>query len=101
TICHKCLEKDAARRYASAEALAQDLARFLEGKPIMARPASAPERLLRWYRREPAVAGLATATLLALLVGLGVSTFLFLREKSALEKAVVAERRANEQAEIA
>jgi hypothetical protein len=54
TITHKCLEKSAARRYASAKAFADDLDRFLNGKPIVARPVSSVERGLRWCKRNPA-----------------------------------------------
>jgi predicted Ser/Thr protein kinase len=65
TIILKCLEKEPRRRYGSAAALAEDLQRFLDGEPILARPVTAFERGLKWARRRPAI-----ATLLAM-VGVG------------------------------
>jgi eukaryotic-like serine/threonine-protein kinase len=66
TIAMKCLEKDPARRYGSAEALAEDLERWLNHEPIRARPASPPERLIKWVKRRPAIAALGlTAVVLA------------------------------------
>lgn len=68
TICLTCLRKAPAQRYASAAALADDLRRYLDGRPIHARPTGLVERTVKWVRRKPA---LATAiACLALLTGL-------------------------------
>jgi WD40 repeat protein/serine/threonine protein kinase len=74
TVVLKCLAKDPRERYASADALAEDLRRFLADRPVRARRAGRAERLWRWCRRNPAVAGLAAALVVALVLGLaGVS----------------------------
>jgi serine/threonine protein kinase/formylglycine-generating enzyme required for sulfatase activity len=66
TICLKCLNKEPARRYASAEELADDLRRFQAGEPIRARPVGRVERALKWAKRRPAAAALLGVVLLAL-----------------------------------
>jgi WD40 repeat protein len=68
TICLKCLEKDPVRRYASAEAVADDLNRWERHEPIQARPSSTLERAWKWMRRRPALAGLAATAFLALVI---------------------------------
>jgi eukaryotic-like serine/threonine-protein kinase len=67
TICLKCLEKDPAKRYGSAEALADDLERWLRGEPIEARPSNVWQRGVKWIKRRPAVAALLGVSGLALL----------------------------------
>jgi tetratricopeptide (TPR) repeat protein len=72
-ITLKCLEKDPARRYASAGELAEDLRRFLAGEPIRARPTPRWERLWKWARRRPAAAALVVVIALAALSLLGLN----------------------------
>jgi tetratricopeptide (TPR) repeat protein len=71
TVCLKCLEKDPERRYPSAEALAEDLERWLSGGPIHSRPLPWRARWWRWCGRNPLVAGLVACT--GLLLALGVA----------------------------
>ncbi|HEV3447479.1 MAG TPA: serine/threonine-protein kinase [Gemmataceae bacterium] len=74
TICLKALQKEAQKRYADCAALAEDLRRFVASEPILARPVSAPERFLRWCRRNPITASLSAGIAALLVVVTVVST---------------------------
>jgi serine/threonine protein kinase len=81
-IVMKCLEKDRSRRYETANGLARDVQRHLENEPVVARPPSAAYRLQKMVRRNKilfAASGLVTA---ALVLGLGISTWMFFRERA-------------------
>ena len=77
TICLKCLAKEPASRYATAQALADELGRFLNNEPIRARPVSLAERGWRWCKRNPALAALcfvlaiAPAVIISILLVMG------------------------------
>jgi len=66
TVALKCLVKNPARRYASAQGLADDLDNCIHHRPIAARPTGAVERLVKWGRRRPAAAAVAAATVVGL-----------------------------------
>jgi WD40 repeat protein/predicted Ser/Thr protein kinase len=90
-ICLKCLEKDPARRYATAGDLADELERWLRHEPILARPAGNWERTLKWVRRNRARAALGATVVLAGLLLTTVSIFFNVRLQrsgQALERAV-------------
>jgi hypothetical protein len=85
TVCLKCLEKEPGRRYGTAEAVAEELERWLAGRPILARPAGRAERLWRWCRRNPAVAGLSAGVALSLVTGTVISTAFAMRASDQAE----------------
>jgi WD40 repeat protein/tRNA A-37 threonylcarbamoyl transferase component Bud32 len=100
TICLKAMAKEASRRYQTAGELGDDLRRFLKGEPILARPVGQVERLGRWCKRNPLVAGLTGAVFLVLLAGIAISSMYAIdarREKiRADEKALLADATAEE-----
>lgn len=69
TVCLKCLEKEPEKRYPTALALMEELGRYLEGKPVLARPVGRPGKIWRWCRRQPARAALASALVLTVVLG--------------------------------
>src|SRR5205823_5186772 len=89
TIRLKCLSKEPDRRYASAAALAEDLRRFGEGRPIRARPVGWAERSWRWGRRNPTAAALL-ATVLTL-IGLAIGGGMWLVQQRAEKRAEAAQ----------
>ncbi|MDB6030787.1 MAG: repeat-containing protein, partial [Verrucomicrobiales bacterium] len=93
TVCLKCLQKKPENRYESAQAVGQDLGRWLAEEPISARSVTKPEKLLRWCRRKPMVAslaGLVIVLLLTVLVGTPVAAYRISISRRQFEK----ERRA-------
>src|SRR5262249_12715278 len=94
TICLKCLQKQPAQRYASAAALADDLRRFLAGKPVLARPVGWWGRLVKWARRRPAAAGLIALGALTVLAALAAGGWFTRRLATELEQTRQARREA-------
>ena len=97
TICLKCLAKESCKRYDSAQALAEDLGRYRRGEPILARPVGRVERLWRWSRRNPAVAGLMLLVLAVLSAGLAGVSWQWLRADGQRQQAEAARTKADEQ----
>jgi serine/threonine protein kinase len=97
TIIHKAIAPDPDHRYPTAAALADDLRRFLDDRPIQARPVSMPERLVRWCRRNP----WAAAFLVALALGLVASIEEAVRATMAERAARQAEVRARNERDLA
>lgn len=97
TICLKCLQKDQPRRYATADALAADLRRFLAGEPVEARPVSTPERLWRWCRRNP---GLATTGAVAIFAAAAAIVILSVSVAVISDREQKANKLANDNADL-
>jgi WD40 repeat protein/tetratricopeptide (TPR) repeat protein len=97
TICLTCLAKEPARRYRSAEALADDLERWLAGEPILARPVSTLERAVKWARRRPAVAALLALVVVVSAAGFGLVTWKWRDAEQQKAAAQEAQHEAEEQ----
>ncbi len=93
-IIIRALEKDRSRRYATVNALAFDLSRFLRDEPVEARPPGRGYRLRKLIRRNRVIFAATAAVTLALFAGLGTSTVLFFREREALRQQTLLRRQA-------
>jgi hypothetical protein len=98
TITLKCLEKAPQQRYASPEALAEELERWLRGEPILARPVSGPGRLWRWCRRNPGIAASLAGLFATLLIGIIAASWLAIVASRNAERADANADRADQEA---
>jgi len=87
TIVLKAIEREPARRYKSAAELSRDLSRFLRGEPIAARPVSPTERVVKWAKRRPAIAGLTAALAILFIASFGLVTWKWRDAEAAREMA--------------
>ncbi|MHC5081757.1 MAG: protein kinase domain-containing protein, partial [Planctomycetota bacterium] len=94
TICLKCLEKEPERRYAKAATLARDLANYLDGAPIAARPASLRYRVMKKAKRHKALVATAALSLL-LLVAAGIVGANYLSRMKDVSEREVADAQAD------
>ncbi|MEO7100629.1 MAG: serine/threonine-protein kinase [Luteolibacter sp.] len=85
-IVMMAMAKDRQRRYSSADALAADVARHLNSEPVVARPSSRMYRLRRLVRRNKVVFTAGAIVVVTLIVGFGISTWLFIAEKQARDE---------------
>jgi len=87
-IVMKALEKDRVRRYETANSLASDIQRYLADEPVVARPPSKLYRFQKLARRNKLAFAAAGAVAAALLIGLAASTWEYLKERTARQRAV-------------
>jgi serine/threonine protein kinase len=99
-IVMKALDKDRNRRYETANGLAMDIQRFLDNEPVVARPPSQAYRLKKLVRRNKLTFIAGAAVAVALLIGLGLSTWLFLRERASNEREARLRAAAEDRAKI-
>jgi serine/threonine protein kinase/WD40 repeat protein len=96
TVVQKAMDREPLRRYSTAGALAADLQRFLDDEPVKARRISRTERLTRWCRRRPAIAGLLLAVMVLLMIVAVGSTMLSVRLGAALQTSEANRKQAQE-----
>ncbi len=99
TVILKAMAKPPQDRYQTAQELAEDLRRFLNGEPIKARRIGPLGRTVRWARRNPVIAALVAAVFLALVAGTGVSALFAVRARDQAREAEAARQKADRQAE--
>ena len=87
TIIHKCVASEPNRRYQNANELKSDLERFRQGEPILARRINPIQRLAKWCQRQPVIATLAAALMLALMGGIAATTWQWQKTTDALNLA--------------
>ena len=88
-ICLKCLDKEPSQRFGSAEALAEDLERWLRREPILSRPIGPLERTGKWMRRYPRRAGVLAAGVVALIGFISLQSVMNVRLRTANEQAAI------------
>jgi serine/threonine-protein kinase len=101
TICLKCLQKEPAKRYATAGEMGEDLRRFLSGEAILARPVSRVEWLWRWCRRNPRVAVLSGVVAILVMGWTATSTLLYRLARTNERTARANAERASQNAALA
>jgi len=101
TICLKCLEKERRRRYGTANDFVEELQRFLDGRPILARPISRPARAWRWCRRNPVIESLTALVFVSLIAGTVISTYFAIEAYNRAVGETAQRQEAERQTEVA